>query len=837
MRFPTARAAAVALASLCAALGASTPAGAAIQLDPAAADVAAETVGDPTLIAGASYVAKPPVVGSVGLSTTSLGGLPSDGGKFAILSTGNASFAELPNTSGSTGADLSGPTVRGNTDFDVTILKVDVNLPAYVNCLTGVDFRFLSDEYSEYVGSAYNDAFVLEVDQSTWTTSGSSISAPNNIAFDPEGNPISINAAGVTSMRAEYAAGTTYDGATPLLSASAPIAPGQHSLYFSIFDQGDRVWDSAVFVDNIRFGHVADVQRDCRPGADLSRGGRHVGLGDSYSSGFGVGDYFDTGNDCQRSRKAFAPLVADEVGLALTFRACQGAVTKDFYFPRAGGSWGEDAQLDYLGPDTGLVTFSIGGNDAGFADVLAECILGFELLPFNTCYGDDKVTEPIAAAFARLDGGPGDPDIYPYETVYRDARERTPYATRVAVAYPPLFTAEGSDRTFLPGGRCEMVKKADQRWMVEKTAELNQIIENNALRNGFRYADAWDRFAGHELCGGDDEWFYGLLSGGRMHPTAEGHRAIADEILEVLNNDPRPRFLVKPLDTETYTFIVDALDELLSLFSEWPGSDVVMTVTSPSGQKYTRAAPGAGVYHANGPTWENFQIPNPEPGEWTVELYGADVDPAGEETILTVHTEEAPNQRPVGRIDWHAEGDELVFDATGSSDPDGTITGYDWYIATDDDDVVKTGPTLRLPKPTEPQTVTLVVTDDDGMTDFVTVTVGAVDMGAVDVKPGSPQNTLNPKAKGLLPVAIPSSEGFDATTIDPSTLELGPGKAKPAPEHVQRVDVNHDGRRDLRAEFPIRDIGATASTTSLRVTGRLSDGRAFAAEDTVRIVG
>jgi uncharacterized repeat protein (TIGR01451 family) len=218
-----------------------------------ASDLASAVVNDPAVVTGASFVAATGTPNAV--STTSLTSFPTDGSSYAILTTGDSTLADQPNNSGSGGVNLGGGNVRGDTDFDVTIVKIDLAVPAGPNCLS-LDFRFLTEEFPEFVGSNYNDAFIAELDSSTWTTSGSTISAPNNFAFDPSGDVISVNSSGVTSMTAGNASGTTYDGATPLLSAATPITAGAHSLYLSIFDQGDNILDSAVFVDNLILGSV-----------------------------------------------------------------------------------------------------------------------------------------------------------------------------------------------------------------------------------------------------------------------------------------------------------------------------------------------------------------------------------------------------------------------------------------------------------------------------------------------------------------------------------------------------------------------------------------------------
>ncbi len=47
---------------------------------------------------------------------------------------------------------------------------------------------------------------------------------------------------------------------------------------------------------------------------------------------------------------------------------------------------------------------------------------------------------------------------------------------------------------------------------------------------------------------------------------------------------------------------------------------------------------------------------------------------------------------------------------------------------------------------------------------------GAILMVDIDIKPGGDPNSINLNSRGVIPVAILSTETFDATTLDPSTI-------------------------------------------------------------------
>jgi GDSL-like Lipase/Acylhydrolase family len=116
----------------------------------------------------------------------------------------------------------------------------------------------------------------------------------------------------------------------------------------------------------------------------------YVALGDSFSSGEGAiyaqdgdkipGADYEPGtvNGCHRAKEAYAYKVQQQVGqnFSLKLRACSGAEIKD-YFHANSANPDEPAQKEAFKDNrdnTKLVTLTFGGNDIGFATVLAECM-------------------------------------------------------------------------------------------------------------------------------------------------------------------------------------------------------------------------------------------------------------------------------------------------------------------------------------------------------------------------------------------------------------------------------------------------------------------------------
>jgi polyhydroxybutyrate depolymerase len=85
----------------------------------------------------------------------------------------------------------------------------------------------------------------------------------------------------------------------------------------------------------------------------------------------------------------------------------------------------------------------------------------------------------------------------------------------------------------------------------------------------------------------------------------------------------------------------------------------------------------------------------------------------------------------------------------------------------------------------------------------------------IDIKP-----SINLAGKGVTPVAILSSNEFDATTVDPTTVLFGPGGWEAKPVHYAYEDANNDGLLDMILQFKTQETGIQAGDTSVTLTGR-----------------
>lgn len=108
---------------------------------------------------------------------------------------------------------------------------------------------------------------------------------------------------------------------------------------------------------------------------------------------------------------------------------------------------------------------------------------------------------------------------------------------------------------------------------------------------------------------------------------------------------------------------------------------------------------------------------------------------------------------------------------------------------------------------------------------------------AIDIKLGSFPNSINPRSKGNIPVAILTTGTFDATTVDSTTVRFGATGTEAAPLHSALADVDGDGDTDLILHFNTQDTVIQCGDTSASLTGETLDGQMIQGSDSVKTAG
>ncbi len=194
----------------------------------------------------------------VAIQTGPLGNpsFPTEGDTFLILSTGIAADAKLPNDSESLSTELDG--LNNQDGHDMVQLDLTLVAPLDATCMR-FDWAFFSEEFPEWVGTAFNDGFVAQIGGKSFSIIGDQIVGNQIVVLPTDSNivrdPVDASVMDVSSALAFHdGTGTTYDGATELLTASVPVISGDKiQVVFYIQDLGDSVFDSAVFLDNLRW--------------------------------------------------------------------------------------------------------------------------------------------------------------------------------------------------------------------------------------------------------------------------------------------------------------------------------------------------------------------------------------------------------------------------------------------------------------------------------------------------------------------------------------------------------------------------------------------------------
>ncbi|HEX4865320.1 MAG TPA: SGNH/GDSL hydrolase family protein, partial [Acidimicrobiales bacterium] len=282
-------------------------------------------------------------------------------------------------------------------------------------------------------------------------------------------------------------------------------------------------------------------------------------------------------NLCHRSPKAWPNQLRIKLGIAdnqALFVPCSGAGTMDVgyldgngpegLYPKSptGVAGGRTQKVDAAGfgsPETvDLVTVGVGGNDAGFGEIMTACLTGQCL---TTNFKESVLAVIRTTVFEHV------------KETFTNIRATFKNATVLAYGYPNVVDQATADCSGVrgPTGRGWDLDADERGWAKDTLLPaLNQTIADAAATAGVTFVPLFDVTRGHEICT-SVPWINGLtwgddksiapnapLIGDKLlfigaesfHPNAKGQQGILKYVLEhytdgqgrvmVTNPEPNP---------------------------------------------------------------------------------------------------------------------------------------------------------------------------------------------------------------------------------------------------------------------------------------------------------
>lgn len=245
---------------------------------------------------------------------------------------------------------------------------------------------------------------------------------------------------------------------------------------------------------------------------------------------------------------------------------------------------------------------------------------------------------------------------------------------------------------------------------------------------------------------------------------------------------------------------------------------------------------------------QSLQGPILDQAEWGWNDFGLVFRAEADVLLVSVHY---PNQGLSDSLELrlHADGTLLYTVPVPADNPDATVTINYPLTAGTIYELVATTPDNRYYTyfslwPFTNSEITVLSSYGENFTytaywfAFDVITAGSIKSLtqeiAIDIKPGSDQNSINLKSRGVVAVAVLTTEKFDAyISLDPESVLF----AGAPPVHYNGEDIDDDGDEDLVFHFRTQNLTELdENSTEAFLTGITYEDIPVTGSDSVKIV-